>query len=104
MTEEEQMAAIGDGLEKLEERRKNRKEGVQNVLINSFHSMHVMLSVVQRKVCRLLFLMLVYAFTRSYAPSSRLLQVAPGCAFSPSLSTQHWTPTMPPLSSSATLV
>ncbi|KAI1782517.1 hypothetical protein LXA43DRAFT_905549, partial [Ganoderma leucocontextum] len=50
MTEEERAAAVGDGLEELEERRENRKEGVQNVLINSFHDTRAMLGMIQREL------------------------------------------------------
>ena len=102
MSEEERTAAVGDGVEELEERRENRKEGVQNVLINSFHDTRATLGIVQREVCRLLFLMHVIS-SHSHVPSSRLSQVALGCASSPLPSAPRWTPTTLLSSSSATL-
>ena len=57
MSEEERMAAVSDGIEELEEHHENCKEGIQNVVINSFHDTHATLSVVQCEVWRLLSLM-----------------------------------------------
>ena len=55
MSEEERAAAIGDGVEELDERRENRKEGIQNVHINSFHDTRATLAKIQQEVCEHLF-------------------------------------------------
>ncbi|PIL36587.1 hypothetical protein GSI_00276 [Ganoderma sinense ZZ0214-1] len=50
MSEEERDAATADGIEELTERRENRKEGVQNVLINSFHDARATLGSIQQEL------------------------------------------------------
>lgn len=55
MSEEEHVVAVGNGVEELVKRCKNQKEGIQNLLINSFHDMWAMLAKIQQKASRLLF-------------------------------------------------
>ena len=50
MSEEERDAATADGIEELNERRENRKEGTHNVMIKSFHDARATLGSIQQEV------------------------------------------------------
>ncbi len=50
MPQEERDAVVGDGVEELEERRKNRMEGIQNVSIAAFNDARATLATLQRDV------------------------------------------------------
>ncbi|RDX41464.1 hypothetical protein OH76DRAFT_1301346, partial [Lentinus brumalis] len=53
MPQEERDAVVGDGVEELEERRKNRMEGIQNVSIAAFNDARATLATLQRDMSNL---------------------------------------------------
>ncbi|KAI0693250.1 hypothetical protein C8T65DRAFT_544120, partial [Cerioporus squamosus] len=53
MSQEERDDAVGDGVEELEERRRNRVEGIQNVVIAAFNDTRATLATLQRDMSNL---------------------------------------------------
>ncbi|KAL7283107.1 LOW QUALITY PROTEIN: hypothetical protein ACG7TL_002532 [Trametes sanguinea] len=50
MNADERAAAVGDGVEKLTERRENHKEGVHNIAINAFNDLRVNLASISKEL------------------------------------------------------